>query len=379
MESLPFVFGRIAQDKEFTDREKEIEHLISNFTGLINTVIISPRRWGKTSMINRVVEKTQTEKSEVKVCQIDLFTTRKEEDFYLTLAKGVLKTTSSKWDDIMQNAKMFLSRLMPKITFTPDMQNDLSFGMEWEEIKKNPDDILDLAESIAVEKKIRMVICIDEFQNIGNFENPVDFQKRLRAHWQRHQHVAYCLYGSKRHMLLDVFTNSSMPFYKFGDLMFLEKIDTEHWMRFIKRRFKDTGKTITSAEARMIASLADNHSYYVQQLAQQAWFRTFEICNTEIIKNALDMLVNQLSLLFINIIESLSTTQINFLKAILNNETQLSSQGTLKKYRLGTSANIGRIKKALLERDIIDITGDKINIQDPMFTHWLRKHYFIIK
>jgi len=378
MEKLPFVFGRLAFHKEFTDREKEIEHLISNFSGLINTIIISPRRWGKTSMVNKVVEKLKTEKSEIKVCQIDLFTTRKEEEFYLALAKEVLKASSSKWDDIMQNAKTFLSRLMPKITFSPDMQNDLSFGLEWEEIKRNPSDILDLAESIAIEKKIQMVICIDEFQNIGTFENPIDFQKKLRAHWQRHQHVSYCLYGSKRHMLLDVFSNSSMPFYKFGDLMFLEKIDTEHWIHFIRKRFKDTGKAINAAEAGMIVSLADNHSYYVQQLAQQVWLRTRENCNAEIIQNAHDNLVNQLSLLFINIIETLSTTQINFLKAILNNETQLSSQETLKKYRLGTSANIGRIKKALLERDIIDIVGDKINIQDPMYSHWLRKYYFKI-
>ena len=266
-------------------------------------------------MINRVVEKIKAEKSEVKACQIDLFTTRKEEDFYLTLTKEILKVTSSKWYDILQNAKTFLSRLMPQITFSPDMQNELSFGLEWEEIKRNPNEILDLAESIAVEKKIRIVICIDEFQNIGIFENSIAFQKRLRAHWQRHQSVSYRLYGSKRHMLLDVFTNSSMPFYKFGDLMFLEKIDTDHWIRFIKKRFEDTGKTINTAEAQTIVSLADNHSYYVQQLAQQVWLWTPANCNIEIIKIVHDNLVNQLNLLF-------------------------------------------------------------INIQDPMFSYWLRKYYF---
>ena len=376
MGTIPFVFGRIATNKEFINREKEIEHLISNFKGLVNTVIISPRRWGKTSMINRAVEIIRTEKSELKVCQIDLFTTRKEEEFYLALAKEVLRVTSSKWDDMVNNAKTFLSRLMPRITFSLDMQNELSFGLGWDEIKSDPGEILDLVESIAIAKKIHIVICIDEFQNIGTFENSVTFQKRLRAHWQRHQNVSYCLYGSKRHMLLDVFTNTSMPFYKFGDMIFLEKIDTDHWIKFIKKRFKDTGKTITSAEAGMITSLADNHSYYVQQLAQQVWLMTFDNCNTEIINNTHDNLVNQLSLLFINIIESLSTTQINFLKAILANETQLSSQDTLKKYRLGTSANVIRIRKALLEREIIDITGDKIYIQDPMFSHWLRKYYF---
>jgi len=376
MEKLPFIYGRVAIHKEFINRDKDIEHLCSNFNGLINTILISPRRWGKTSLVNKVVEKLKTEKSNLKFCQIDLFTTRKEEDFYLTLAEEVLKTTSTKLDETMRSAKKFLARLFPKITFTPDMQNELSFGLEWDEIKRNPSEILDLAESIAIEKKIRIVICIDEFQNIGSFEDSVAFQKRLRAHWQRHQNVSYCLYGSKRHMLLNVFTNASMPFYKFGDLMFLEKIDTNHWVRFIKKRFKDTGKTISSVEAQMISSLADNHSYYVQQLAQQVWLRTSGICNLEIIKNTHDNLANQLSLLFVSIVESLSTTQINFLKAFLANEPKLSSQETLKKYKLGTSANISRIKKALLEREIIDITGDKINIQDPMFAYWLRKYYF---
>ena len=145
MEKLPFVFGRVASYKEFTDREKEMNRLISNFNGLVNTIIISPRRWGKTSLVNRIADKLQSQKSNVKICRIDLFTARKEEDFYLTLTKEILKTTSSKWDDMLLNAKAFLSRLLPKITITPDMQQEISFGLEWEEIKRNPDQILDLA------------------------------------------------------------------------------------------------------------------------------------------------------------------------------------------------------------------------------------------
>ena len=85
------------------------------------------------------------------------------------------------------------------------MESELSFGIGLEELKRNPDDILDLAEALAVSKNIRLIICIDEFQNVANFGNSLVFQKKLRAHWQRHSHVAYCLSGSKRHMLMDVF------------------------------------------------------------------------------------------------------------------------------------------------------------------------------
>jgi len=86
---------------------------------------------------------------------------------------------------------------------------------------------------------------VDEFQNIAEFREPEYFQKKLRSHWQHHQNVAYCLYGSKRHLMLDVFTNSAKPFYKFGHFMFLNKIETPYLIDFFKSRFEDTGKTIS--------------------------------------------------------------------------------------------------------------------------------------
>ncbi|MFY9150757.1 MAG: hypothetical protein WAO52_01990 [Prolixibacteraceae bacterium] len=243
-------------------------------------------------------------------------------------------------------------------------------------MKKKPDEILDLAETIAVKQGIKIVVCIDEFQSLADYEEPLAFQKKLRSHWQRHTHVAYCLYGSKRHMLLDVFTNPAMPFYKFGDLMFLEKISEENWVEFVQRRFNETGKEIGNSEALLITQLAENHSYYVQQLAQQTWLRTEKKCTTSNVSDAHQCIVNQLSLLFVNITESLSNTQLNFLKALLSGEKQLSSKNTLQKYKLGTSANIGRLKQALLSREIIDISADQIEIQDPIYKFWLQNKYF---
>jgi hypothetical protein len=179
-------------------------------------------------------------------------------------------------------------------------------------------------------------------------------------------------------MLLDVFSNPSMPFYKFGDLIFLEKISTKSWIEFIRKRFLETGKEIQEEEAILISRLAENHSYYVQQLAQQSWLRTDTICSTPIVKEAFNGIINQLSLLFTNITESLSTTQLNFIKAILSGEKQLSSKGTIQKYNLGTSGNINRLKQSLLAREIIDISAEKIDLQYPIYKYWLKNEYFRI-
>jgi hypothetical protein len=303
---------------------------------------------------------------------------RNETEFYEYFAKGVLKGTSSRWEEMADNAKKFLSHLLPKITFSPDSQAEISFGVGWETLQKNPDEILNLPETIAKAKKISVIVCIDEFQAIGDFSESIAFQRKLRSHWQHHHNVGYCLYGSKRTMLLDIFSNASMPFYKFGDIMFLQKISNKNWGEFIKKRFEDTGKKITFEQAEYLAELVENHSYYVQQLAQQAWLRTKTSCSKAIIDESLQSIKNQLSLLFVGQIETMASTQINFLKAVLDGETAFTSQVNLIKYRLGSSANLKKIKNALISREIIDISTQKIDILDPVFKLWLKEDFFKI-
>lgn len=374
--NTPFVFGKIAKSDNFTDREKETALLVSNFNSLINTVIISPRRWGKSSLVAKAADIAVTENENLRICRIDLFNVRNEEHFYQLLAQNILKVTSSKWEDAVGSVKKFFSHLIPKIILAGDMQNEISLDFDWKEIMNNPDEILDLAEKIAIDQGIKIVVCVDEFQNIAEFGDPAYFQKKLRSHWQQHQNVSYCLYGSKRHMMLDVFTNSSMPFYKFGDILFLEKIDTESWVSFIMERFLYTGKSISTQQAELIVALADNHPYYVQQLSQQVWLRTTIDCSEDIVKQAHISIVEQLSLLFVTITESLSNNQINFLRALIAGETSMSSNDVIQKYHLTSSAVVNRSRKSLIAKDILDNKANKVSFQDPMYYYWLAYSYF---
>ncbi len=372
----PFVFGRLAIKKNFTNREEEKSRLINNFLMLVNTTLISPRRWGKSSLVEKAALEAGKSDKNLRFCFIDAFNVRTEEQFYQALATEVLKSSATKLEMLIDNAKTFMGKFLPKLSFSPDNQHEVSLSLDWKEVKKQPDDILNMVEKIAIAKGWKFVVCIDEFQNIATFQNPVAFQKKLRANWQKHQHTAYCLYGSKRHMLMDVFTDTSMPFYKFGDLMFLEKIEKEDWIKFITGRFKDTKKIISKSNAALIADLAECHPYYVQQLAQQCWFRTKDECSEETVYEAHEGIVDQLSLLFQSKTEELSNSQVNFLKALLHDVTQFSSKEAMDRYNLGTSANVVRIKKSLENKEIIDIRGNDITLLDPMYKSWLKTRYF---
>lgn len=372
----PFIFGKIATEKNFTDREQETAYLVSHFTSLINTIIISPRRWGKSSLVNKAAKLAFEQDSKLRICHIDLFNVRNEEHFYSLLAQKVIAATSSKWEEAIGNAKKFFSRLVPKISIGTDPTNEVSIDFDWEEVKRNPDEILDLAEKIAKEKGLKIVICVDEFQNIAEFDDPEYFQKKLRSHWQLHQKVAYCLYGSKRHMMLEVFTDSSKPFYKFGNLIFLDKIETEYLVQFFISRFADTGKKITNEASHLIATLVDNHPYYAQQLAQLSWLRTKDECTGEIVREAHTALVEQLSLLFVTITETLTTQQLCYLKALIAGEKAITSTEVMHRYGISSPTSVARSKVALVKNDILDNRAGEMSFQDPIYAYWLKTHYF---
>lgn len=372
----PFIFGKIATEKNFTDRETETANLVQSFTSLINTIIISPRRWGKSSLVNKAAKLAMEQDSKLRICHVDLFNVRNEVHFYSLLAQKVIAATSTKWEEAVESARSFFSHLVPKISIGSDPANEVSIDFDWESIKQNPDEVLDLAEKIAKKKGVKIVICVDEFQNIAEFTDPDYFQKKLRSHWQQHQSVAYCLYGSKRHMMMEVFTNSSKPFYKFGNLMFLDKIDTPCLVEFFNTRFSETGKTITEDAANLIVRLVDNHPYYAQQLAQLSWLRTKDVCDVEIVREAHAALVEQLSLLFVTITETLTTQQLNYLNALIAGEKAISSTDVMHRYHISSTTSIARSKAALIKNDILDSKAGEISFQDPIYAYWLKSEYF---
>ena len=372
---IPFVYGKIADGSNFTDRRQDTEKLVNNFKGLVNTVIISPRRWGKTSLVHHALQ-SMSKETDYLLCQIDIFNCRTETQFYQAYVNALLKASYTKMDEFIAAAKKYVGAFGPKLTLSDsNMQYELAFGIDFKDKQYSYDEILDLPQQIALERGKKFIVCIDEFQNVSNYEDALGFQRKLRAHWQRHNQVGYCMFGSKRHMLLDIFSNYEMPFYKFGDILFLDKIGEQEWVSFITDRFTQTGKRISTTQASRIAQYVACHPYYVQQLAQLVWLRTETVCKDTLIDAAFEALVGQLSLLFSNIIDTLTAKQISFLQAIAQGERNFSSREVLSKYQLGTAANIKNLRKAMQDQDLIDVMPNSIQLQDPLFAYWLTHEY----
>ena len=374
MENKPFIFGVATSGDNFTDREKETARLLSNFTHGVNTVLISPRRWGKTSLVKKVCKMAQSDK--LKIVYLDIFSCRTDREFYDAFASAVLKQTSSKFDEIIENSKIFLSRISPKFTMGSDPMSDFSISLELNPKSYDIDQILQLPEKIAQKKGVRIVICIDEFQQIAEFKDSKSFQKRLRSVWQLQQSVSYCLFGSKKHLMNELFEKKSLPFYKFGDSIYLPKISTADWISYICERFESTGKHISKELAERVCVAVDNHSSYVQQLAWLLWIHTQHTATEQDFAEAHQDLIDQNSPLFEKQTENLSSYQMNFLRALVDGvHSEFTSAEILQKYQLSSSANVSTIKRALIKKELIETENKQVQLADPVMKLWLKQEF----
>ena len=368
----PFYFGRMVAGKAFTDREKETLRLVSNFRNGINTILISPRRWGKSSLVRKAGEMVKS--NDIRIVYIDAFSLRSEHDFYTAYAKAVLTATSSHWEDRLKSLKEFIRQITPIIKIGTGPEYEFSVSFDWEELRQHPNELLELPEKIAKAKGFRVVVCIDEFQNIAVFNDSLAFQKLLRSVWQKHEVTCYCLYGSKFHMMQELFERQSMPFYRFGDLIHLGKITAKDWQLFIKERFENTGKSIDENVIMRIIKDTDRHSFYVQQLSHLIWGKTHDTVNDTIYNEALDDMIAQNAILYQRDTENMPATQLNFLKAVASGVRKgLTATEILKKYKLGTSANVIKLKKQLLNAEIIDIHNKEVFFIDPVYELWFKQ------
>lgn len=367
-----FVYGMSVGGDNFTDRIEETKRIKLDFENGINVILISPRRMGKTSLIKKVI--SEMDSPEIKVVYMDIYDCRSEYDFYNRFAETMMKSTGNQLEQVMENIKRFLVRVSPKLSFSPEPNSEFSVSLGITPKDYSPKEILDLPERIAKEQGIRIVVCIDEFQQIGEFADSLTVQKRLRGVWQHHQHVSYCFFGSKKHLMENIFQSRRMPFYQFGEMLHLKCIPTEYWVPFICSRFEKYGKKISEEYAARICHTVKNYSSYVQQLAWNVMAETEIEVNEESFTEGFNALLEQNSSLFIQQTEGLTTYQLNFIRLLCNGiHSGFNTQSVVELYSLGSKSNVDRIKKCLIDRELITIEKEGVFLADCVFELWFKR------
>ncbi|MCK5066140.1 MAG: ATP-binding protein [Bacteroidales bacterium] len=362
MKQSPFKFGEIVTGQHFTNRETEIESLQKNFLSSQNTIIISPRRYGKSSLVKEASERFLNIEKGYYFCFLDCMYVYSEEEFYSRFATAILKAACNNQEEFIQLAKKAMkgSRVTSTVTGEPLLELDRNY------IKDNIYAILNLPRTIVDKKQKKVIVCIDEFQNISRFDKNHQLQSRLRSAWQHHDQVGYILYGSRNRMT-EIFNMTNGPFYKFGETLYLNRIRTKRLREYVVNAFHSTGKEISKDICNAVIDTVENHPYYLQQFASIIWFISGKKVTKADFSEAKKALISYNLNLYIELLDNLTNYQIGFLKALLSKEDRLYSAEVISAYKLGSTANVRRMYNALTNKGIIVKEVDRMAFADPVF------------
>lgn len=373
----PFVFGDVVKGEYFTNREEELKELTSDLSSGQNILLFSPRRYGKTSLILKVIDNLK--KEDIIPIYVDLFRITSVHTFIKIYTAAITKATATKLDEAVQFLKTNFPTIVPKVVIKTGEPTEFEFDFEAakKDIDKLLDDLYDLPQKIAVKRKKQLVVVFDEFQEISALNLPIE--RSLRAKIQHHDKVAYCFMGSKRHLLDELFLDKNKPLYRIAKPVPLNKIKAEKLKSFIHSRFKSIDMAIDKILIDELLKLTACHPYYTQQLCHEVFNVCFskEEAYTITLKDvemAEDKCISAQSYAYSTIWDGLSGKQKDLILALfLNPEANIYSQEFLVKHELGAPATVQTAVKALEKKGLLDRANGGYSISDVFFVEWIKK------
>lgn len=374
MEKL-FEYSKFVENQNFVGRRSEIDRLSADFVFLTNTVLLAPQGWGKSSLVRKAAAVAASKEKRLRFCYISLSNVRDEEHFFELLAQGVLRAVSSTVEETVANVARLLPYPTPKLGFSSPSVEGLTLDLDWSDVRKYKEILLDMPARAAQLTGYKLVVCIDDFHMVGTFEDPDTFTRLVQTRWPGQKEVAYCL-TAEENVTICEFVKTSNPFPRYADIIRLGKINPAEVSRFLRDKFADSGKYLDAEVASLIISLAENHPFHIMQLAHLSWMNTSVVCSKDVVNEAHETIVNQMSILFTTITASLTSQQLCYLHALLAGETVISTSEVLHRHRISSATSASRSKTALLQRGIICNHDGKMTLTDPIYSYWLRNIYF---
>ena len=378
LKTNPFVFGKIAKEKQFVNRIHEREELAGEIENHTNIILFAPRRYGKTSLVLQTFSDLQKKhKNKFAGLFIDFYGINSKEKFMISLTREYAANSGLTIEKILTFFKNTLHGVVPMISVD-------QFGNPKFEISFTPSsaesalkDVLNLPQKLAESGKLTAVL-FDEFQEITAL-NGNDFQKELRSVIQHHNLVSYIFSGSKYHLFRDIFNRQSSPLYNAGKSKYLAEIPENDFVTYITRHLKKINKNFNNQAALSIIRMANGIPYYVQMLAHEVY--NLALLNPQqeavnLINMAVENILADKNDEFLTVYENLSLSARRVLEIVIQtNGTGLFRKELLSQHNIAAST----LKKALLgltEKGILNKNKAQYVFQDIFFKKWLKRVIF---
>jgi len=373
----PFRYGEIVSGSFFTDREHELADLVSDALSGQNVVIISPRRYGKTSLVLNARERLTA--AGALVSYVDLLRVATLNELANELATALYNGIVAPVERLKHQAGQIFASLpvRPKLTINPNgtWGVELAVSEQRHDAEDLLEKLLELPQSVARERKRRIVLVLDEFQQVVEIDEHLP--ALLRSVFQTQADVAHIFLGSRQHLMRQVFTDRNQPLYRSARSLPLGIIPAADFAVFIRERCRASHVAIDQQAVDRILSITSCHPHDTQELAHFAWALARDAdgrITTSVVDAALDRVVAAEDAHYTTLWESLTLAQRRVLLAIARDPgRQLFAEPFRRTHRLGAASTVQTALERLLEREIVEGASTRgFSLPDVFLRAWLQ-------
>jgi len=378
----PFVYGEVVPGAAFVDREAELDRLVADLGNGQKVFLISPRRYGKSSLIRQTLDSLRRRGA------LTIDVTVSSYSSYLAFLEGyarAIASVESKWDRARTWLMDAIGSTRPEIRYEPKESGMGRFAVAFplvtttRDLNRLANEVFALPGKLAAERKRTVVVALDEFQAIDSF-NGGSVEHALRAAAQHQRQVGYVFAGSEP-SLMDKMIGPRRPFYKAGPVMRLQKISPTLFGDFIDQRFANTGIKPEAGVAEAIVELAGNLPYDVQRLAHETWddvrAKGARKATLEDLHSTLTRLLSEQETIFEALWQRLTLQQRATLRAVvLQGGREIHSADARSRHRLGGPSTIQKSLAALTKQDVLLKEGPRYVVMDSLLREWVARRTF---
>lgn len=378
----PFIYGEIVTANAFTDREAERDKLIADLGAGQKVFLISPRRYGKSSLIRHVMQRLA--RSRVLTVEVTVAASSSYVSFLEAYARALV-TADTPVGRLRQWANELLHAVRPEVRFDTDVTGDTGISLGFPAVRTARDtarlaaEVFALPGRIASSRKQRMAIALDEFQAVAEFDSGT-VEHALRAAVQTQRDVGYVFAGSEP-SLMERMIEPRRPFYKAGPVLRLGKIETEAFAEFIDARFLASGIKPQEDLGAAIVELAGNVPFDVQRLAHETWddVKTTgrRTAGVDDLHRSLTRLLGEQNTMFEEAWQRLTLGQRAVLRAlVLENGREVLSADVRARYRLAGTSTVQSALAALTRQDIVMKEEGRYVVADSLYREWIARRTY---
>lgn len=370
----PFVTKGYAGAEYFCDRVNETQQLVELTTNGNNIALISPRRVGKTDLLHHCFQQ-QAIKERYYTFHIDIYATTSLRDFVNVFGRAILDELKPKGRVVWEEFLNILRSLRSEITY--DINNFPTWSLGLGDIE-NPDTTLDEIFEYLTKADRPCIVAIDEFQQITKYTDSPNIEATLRTYIQKCINATFIFSGSKRHLMGEIFTSPSRPFYQSVLIMNLRPIPVEKYTEFAQLQFEKNGKSIDAGVVQDIYQRFDAVTSCIQRLLNVLFLKTLpgQECTTDMVDGAVRYILDMFTETYADLLDKIPEKQREVFIAIAKEgkASGITSKYFVKKHHLQTVSVVTAAVRGLLDKDFITQDKNVFMVYDPFFALWIQQN-----